>query len=96
MKNIKALIQACKTGTDSNPAMVKAAEDDLAEIERERETTGIRYSNLATEHIDTTKRERAMAHALHKLKLAIGADKAANAEPKLTPEFQTWLDGWSP
>lgn len=96
MKHLEQLVTMAATAGIISPQMVKDVKDELAEIERGRDTMARRYANLVQEHIDTTKRERGMTHVLHKLKLAIGADKAANAEPKLTPEFQTWLDGWTP
>jgi len=96
MDKIEALITLAEgTGKQELLDAAKAAKEQLAEVERERETTSRRYANLASEHIDVTKRERAMAHQLHRLKLSMSAHKAAELKPSLTPEFETWLDGWT-
>ena len=93
MDKIRALIQACKTGLDSNPQAVKDAEAELAEIERTMDAQSRRYANLAEEHRDLAKREREQAHKLAICKRMIEEDRGSGPPP-MPPEVVKWLKDW--
>lgn len=65
------MIQACKTGLDSNPQVVKDAEAELNEIERQMDAQSRRYANLADEHREIASKERYLAHRINDIRKII-------------------------